>query len=166
MAFCSNCGNEVARDARYCSKCRKRIKRNEPHQTNLSLTPKKEIEGFGWYLAALKKYNVFSGRSRRKEYWLFTLFNSLMAIAAFIFDNEMGTTFVGSVYGIAQCLFGLATVTPSLAVTVRRLHDVGKSGWYLLWLFLPLAGAIMVVIQLCFNGTTGDNEYGQNPRDF
>jgi len=86
-----------------------------------------------WYLTVLKKYAVFSGRARRKEYWMFTLFNMIFAIVAMFLDNILGIAIDGLRYGPIFMLYVVAVLIPGLAVSVRRLHDVGKSGWMLLY---------------------------------
>jgi uncharacterized membrane protein YhaH (DUF805 family) len=90
-----------------------------------------------YYLTVLKKYTVFTGRARRAEYWYFVLFNAIISIilgilgkAIGIFNITMGT--IGSEMNILSAIYGLAVFLPSLAVCVRRLHDVGKSGWMIL----------------------------------
>ena len=82
-----------------------------------------------WYLLVLKKYADFNGRARRKEYWMFVLFNIIFAVAAMVLDNLLGLNFDPIPYGTIYMLYALATLIPSLAAAVRRLHDIGKSGW-------------------------------------
>jgi|SRR5208282_3416174 len=118
-----------------------------------------------WYLSALKKYAEFSGRARRKEYWIFVLFNFIFAIVAMIIDNILGTTISGLPYGLFYCLYALAVVLPSLAVGVRRLHDIGKSGWWFFIVLIPIIGAIWFIVLACTDGTPGDNAYGINPKE-
>jgi uncharacterized membrane protein YhaH (DUF805 family) len=111
-----------------------------------------------WYLTVLKKYAVFDGRARRKEYWMFVLFNLIFTIAAAILDHVIGIVFIG-------ILYGLAVLLPGLAVAVRRMHDVGRSGWELLIVLIPIAGPIIVLINLCRDSTPGENIYGANPKE-
>jgi uncharacterized membrane protein YhaH (DUF805 family) len=120
-----------------------------------------------WYLAVLKKYADFSGRARRTEYWMFFLINLLISIAATLLDRVLGTTF-GSAdqYGAFSLFYSLAVFIPSLAVAVRRLHDIGKSGWYLLVLIIPLVGIIWLLILLVREGDRGANAYGEDPKGF
>jgi len=92
-----------------------------------------------WYLKVLKQYADFSGRARRKEYWMFVLFNMIFAIVAMILDFVLGIA-IG--YSPLYVLYALAMLIPGLAVAVRRLHDVGKSGWMTLIAFIPLIGSI------------------------
>ena len=97
-----------------------------------------------WYLAVLKKYTTFSGRARRKEYWMFTLFNIIAACIAMVIDGVLGGT------GIVTIIYALATLLPSLAVTVRRLH-------------VPFV-SIVLIIFMCLEGQLQSNQYGDNPK--
>ena len=117
-----------------------------------------------WYLSVLKKYVVFSGGARRKEYWMFVLFNIIFAFAAMILDNALGTTLAGEGYGAIYFLYTLAIIVPALAVTIRRLHDVGKSGWFLLIVLIPFVGAIWLLVLACTAGDAGKNAYGASPK--
>jgi uncharacterized membrane protein YhaH (DUF805 family) len=117
-----------------------------------------------WYLKALVNYAGFSGRSRRSEYWFFALFNFIFSIVAMILDMSLGLTFGALNYGIFYLLFSLAMFIPALAVLVRRLHDVGKSGWMFLIALIPIVGAIWLLVLLCTDSDPGDNEYGPNPK--
>jgi uncharacterized membrane protein YhaH (DUF805 family) len=110
-----------------------------------------------WYLEALKKYAVFSGRSRRKEYWFFVLFNFLIGIAFGIVDAVVGLGFLGLIYG-------LAVIIPGIAVTIRRLHDTGRSGWWILIGFVPIIGFFVMLYFLFQDSEPGANEYGPNPK--
>ncbi|MDX9772620.1 MAG: DUF805 domain-containing protein [Bacteroidales bacterium] len=118
-----------------------------------------------WYLAVLKNYAGFSGRARRKEYWMFVLFNIIFAIIAVILDNVLGIAFGSIGYGPIYGLYMLALIIPSLAVSVRRLHDVGKSGWMLLIGLIPLVGAIWLLVLMLTDSIPGENQYGQNPKE-
>ncbi len=124
-----------------------------------------------YYLKALQNYTEFSGRSTRSEYWFFVLFNFIFAITAMIIDNILGTTFKmdtinGAMiipYGYIYLLYALAVFLPSLALTVRRLHDVGKSGWFILIGLIPIVGAIWLLVLMVTDSDPRDNEYGSNP---
>lgn len=104
-----------------------------------------------WYLAVLKKYAVFSGRARRKEYWYFILFNLIVSILLHLVDVAIGklTGFyldAKSHSGLLQTLYGLAVLIPSLAVLVRRLHDTERSGWWVVWpIILSITAAILLI---------------------
>jgi uncharacterized membrane protein YhaH (DUF805 family) len=117
-----------------------------------------------WYLKVLKQYADFTGRARRTEYWMFFLFNFLFAIAATILDNLVGTAIDNVGYGLFYIVYALATFIPGIAVCVRRLHDVGKSGAYIFIAFIPLVGAILLIVKLVQNSQEGDNQYGANPK--
>ena len=118
-----------------------------------------------WYVKVLKQYTDFKGRARRKEYWMFALFNFIFVIAAMIIDNIIGTTIGELPYGLFYCLYILAIFLPGLAVLIRRLHDVGKSGWFYFITLIPLAGPIWLLVLLCKDGVAGANEYGPNPKE-
>ncbi|GAA0137769.1 DUF805 domain-containing protein [Paenibacillus sp. YSY-4.3] len=111
-----------------------------------------------WYLKVLKNYVGFEGRARRKEYWMFVLFNM---IAAFVLS------FIGGLIGLDTILYYiymLAVFLPSLAVGARRLHDTGRSGWMLLLSLIPLVGTIILIVFMCQDSEPGDNKFGSNPK--
>ena len=112
----------------------------------------------------MKKYVDFSGRARRLEYWTFTLWNLIFALVAIVLDNLFGNADPELGYGLIYSLFSLAILLPTWAVTVRRLHDVGKSGWWLLISLIPILGALCLLIFGLTNSQLGDNEYGPNPK--
>lgn len=118
-----------------------------------------------WYLKVLRNYAVFSGRARRKEYWMFVLFNIIFAIVAMILDRILGLAIGGIGYGPIYLIYILATIIPSLAVSVRRLHDIGKSGWWIFINLIPFVGFIWFLILLIKEGTPAANEYGPNPKE-
>jgi len=111
-----------------------------------------------WYLNVLKEYANFTGRARREEYWMFFLFNFLAAAIAMIAGIFLGMG--ASTYS----LYALATVVPSLAVFVRRLHDTGKSGWFFLIIFVPIVGIIWLLVILTTDSEVGENNWGPNPK--
>ena len=115
-----------------------------------------------WYLEALKKYAVFSGRARRTEYWMFGLFYLIFAIVIGIIDSILGIGGEGG--GLLSGLFVLAMLIPSVAVTVRRLHDTDHSGWWLLIGLVPLVGTIILLIFMIQDSQSGENQYGPNPK--
>ena len=117
-----------------------------------------------WYLEVLKKYAVFSGRARRKEYWFFALFNFLFAMAIGFVDGLMGTFNPATGIGTLGLIYALAVLIPGIAVTVRRLHDTDRSGWWLLIILIPLIGAIVLLVFMVFDSKPGQNQYGPNPK--
>ena len=120
-----------------------------------------------WYIEALKKYAVFSGRSRRKEFWYFTLFNFIisltlefidgMATLSYFYNETFGFGLLGGVYT-------LAIIIPSIAVSIRRLHDIGKSGWWILISFIPLIGVLVLLYFHVLDSQSEENQYGPNPK--
>tara|TARA_B100000787_G_scaffold24748_1_gene16541 strand:- start:529 stop:900 length:372 start_codon:yes stop_codon:yes gene_type:complete len=118
-----------------------------------------------WYLKALNQYADFNGRARRKEYWMFFLFNMVFAVLASLIDIAAGTANLDSGSGVFQGIYSLAVLIPGLAVGVRRLHDVGKSGWMLLIALIPIIGAIWLLVLMVTDSKEGTNKWGENPKD-
>ncbi|MDH6222616.1 DUF805 domain-containing protein [Streptomyces pseudovenezuelae] len=114
-----------------------------------------------WFIEALKKYAVFSGRARRKEYWNFALFVGIIYIVLLVIALASKQT---ALLGLAGAFY-LGVLIPSLAVGVRRLHDTGRSGWWLLFGIVPIAGAITLLVFACSDSTPGPNQYGPNPKE-
>ena len=112
-----------------------------------------------WYLDALKNYANFEGRARRKAYWMFILFWLIAAGITGILDSVLGTN------GILFTLYVLGTLVPLIALSVRRLHDIGKSGWWYFIQFVPLIGSIWFIILLVTDSQPGSNPYGPNPKE-
>jgi uncharacterized membrane protein YhaH (DUF805 family) len=117
-----------------------------------------------WYLMVLKKYVEFDGRSRRKEYWMFFLISFLVGIGCSIIDNVSGLTKAANGLSPLNTLYGLAVFLPGLAVSIRRLHDTGRSGWWVLIGFVPCVGWILMIIWLATDGDPGTNAYGLDPK--
>lgn len=117
-----------------------------------------------WYIEAFKKYAVFSGRSRRKEYWFFVLFNIIVAFILGFIDGLTGSFSMESGFGLLSAIYTLAAFIPGLAVSVRRLHDTNRSGWWLLLGFIPLVGAIVLIVFFVQDSDAGQNQYGPNPK--
>ena len=117
-----------------------------------------------WYFTVLKKYAVFSGRARRKEYWYFVLFNVLIAIVLAILDYAIVTAGAAGGMGVLGGLYMLAVLIPGLAVAIRRLHDTNRSGWWFLIVLVPLIGAIVLLVFLLQDSQPSENQYGPNPK--
>ena len=122
--------------------------------------------GFGQAVSTcFSKYATFSGRARRSEFWWFALFQFIVLAIAAGLDNGFHTTFGNGIpYGWIYSVVALALVIPSIAVTVRRLHDTGRSGWWWLLAFVCGIGAIIVLIFCFLDGTPGPNQYGPSPK--
>lgn len=119
-----------------------------------------------WYIKCIKEnYANFNGRARRKEYWMFTLFNIIAIFAILIIAGILGSISetLGGVFGLLYFVYAFAVIVPSIAVCVRRLHDTGKSGWWFLISFIPF-GAIVLLVFMCTDSMPMDNQYGANPK--
>ncbi|MBT8420273.1 MAG: DUF805 domain-containing protein [Gammaproteobacteria bacterium] len=120
-----------------------------------------------WYLEVLKKYAVFTGRARRREYWYFFLSNTIIVAALFFVDLLMGTTYVDAdvdvTVGLLSGIYMLLVLIPILAVSVRRLHDIGRSGWMLLIALIPF-GEFAIYIMAMLDSESGENRFGPNPK--
>ena len=115
-----------------------------------------------WYRTVIRKYAQFTGRSRRKEYWMFTLANLVIYVVGGILSGILGR--LGVIISGLIALYALAVIIPSLAVAIRRLHDTGRSGWWMLISFVPLIGGIILLVFFAQDGEPGDNQYGPNPK--
>ncbi len=109
-----------------------------------------------WYVDVLKRYAVFEGRAQRQEYWMFMLFNIIISV---VIGFVLGL--LGGILGITltpvSLIYSLAVLCPTIAVGIRRMHDVGRSGW---WLLCPVVNLIFA----CTDSQPGANEYGPNPK--
>ncbi len=110
-----------------------------------------------WYLEVLKKYVVFDGRARRTEYWMFALFNIIAAVVLMVVGSIIHTQALYSLYVLGVLL-------PSIAVSIRRLHDTGRSGWWLLIGLVPLVGGLILLYFMILDSQAGSNEYGPYPK--
>lgn len=117
-----------------------------------------------WYLKVLKNYVGFSGRARRKEFWMFTLVNLIIAFVLGFVDGILGTIHHETGMGLLGGVYALAMLLPSIAVTTRRLHDTNRSGWWQLLYFIPIIGALVVLIFTLMDGTPGENRFGSDPK--
>ena len=118
-----------------------------------------------WYLDVLKKYAVFNGRARRKEYWFFSLFNLIIIIVLGVIDGMTGSYSASAGMGLLGGIYMLAVLVPAIAVGIRRLHDTNRSGWWLLIVFVPLIGAIVLLVFMVLDSSPGENQYGANPKE-
>jgi len=118
----------------------------------------------GWFILAWTRAAEFTGRSRRKEYWMFQLFNILVGVAI-----AMGALLIGGKAGLntfafSLCAYGMVSFVPSLSCMVRRLHDTGRSGWWYFIGFVPLIGGIVLMVFMVLDSDPDRNEYGPNPK--
>ena len=130
-----------------------------------------------WMLMPYRRYAEFAGRSQRKEYWMFVLFQIIVMIVPYILlfagapavDPMTGETMgsPGVLFYLAFIIiivFALVTIIPSIAVIVRRLHDTDHSGWWYWIQLIPLVGPIIMLVFLCSDGTPGPNRFGPDPK--
>lgn len=110
-----------------------------------------------------QKYGTFSGRARRKEFWLYSLTVLVLSVILVIIDVTAGTYDPASGYGVLSSIFYLAVLIPSIAVGVRRLHDTNRRGWWYLLILIPILGSIAMIIFWCLKGTVGENRFGSDP---
>ena len=122
-----------------------------------------------WYLKVMRdNYANFSGRARRKEYWMFVLVQTIVMIGLMILDSVLGLDFelqgISLGYGYLYLIGVIVHFIPSLAVLVRRLHDVGKSGWFYFIFLIPIIGIIWLLVLYCTEGQKQDNKWGPDPK--
>lgn len=128
-----------------------------------------------WMLLPYRRYAEFTGRSRRKEYWMFALFQFLVSLVIGALFGQAtwmgmggmmtGSMMVGGTGSLIQNLFTLVSLIPALAVSVRRLHDQDRSGWLLLLVLVPVLGWFALFVFMCLEGTRGPNRYGPDPKN-
>lgn len=116
-----------------------------------------------WYLKVLKDYAVFSGRARRREYWWFVLINCIISLVLAMVQHTLDWTFNNG-EGLLTILYSLAVLIPSIAVLVRRLHDIGRSGWWALIGLIPFIGWLVLLVFTLSDSQSGRNAYGANPK--
>ncbi len=120
-----------------------------------------------YFVKCLKNYATFKGRATRKEYWMYYLFYTIFYFALWGIDlagTSMGNENLSLVGSALVIIFTLGTLVPTWAVCIRRLHDVGKSGWYILVNMIPLIGCIWFLVLMCTDSQPGTNKYGDNPK--
>jgi uncharacterized membrane protein YhaH (DUF805 family) len=117
-----------------------------------------------WYLQVLSKYATFTGPARRREYWVFSLLSIAIMIALLVVDVMLGMMNAEAGIGLLSGLYTLAIFVPSLAVGVRRLHDTGRSGWWMLLLLVPLVGSLWLLVLMLLDGERSPNQFGPDPK--
>lgn len=168
--YCSNCGTEAGQ-AGFCPNC----------GTNLyGAKPYGNVETFNLitaYKSMFKKYAQFNGRSRRSEYWLASVMNFIIVMAFYLImfipmmiditsNGEPSSLTAGimGIFGLLIFAYAIAILVPSLAMSVRRLHDTGRSGWFLLLNLIPYIGGIIIFVFSVLDSQPGANQYGPNPK--
>ncbi|MGL6352631.1 DUF805 domain-containing protein [Aeromonas veronii] len=112
-----------------------------------------------WYISVLKQYEVFSGRARRTEYWMFVLCNVIVMLLLGMVDK-----LIGGDNELISSIYSLAVLLPSLAVAARRLHDTDRSAWWLLLGLIPIIGTLVLIYFMVCNGQQGPNRFGDDPK--
>jgi len=167
MPFCSKCGTEVPENIKFCHKCGNTLQGGQNTSSgNVQARQSGNLSLWDYYIKVLKNYACFQGRARRKEYWGFTLFNFIIALGL-----AFAGAFLGGILGDEEGTLGVAlywlycfgVTLPGFGTFIRRLHDVGKSGWNWLWC-LTIVGIVPVFIWLCSDGQAFENEYGPDPK--
>ena len=164
--YCKKCGELLEENAKFCTVCGAKQEADQPYEANLNpvhdheeacahegqVVGKQESVNF---IEAIKlyftRYTDFKGRSRRSEYWWASLGIGLLG------------SIIGAIIPNLAWIWTLAVMVPSLAICVRRLHDIGKSGWNYLFILIPLVGPILLIIWFC-KDSTEDNQWGPNPK--
>lgn len=113
-----------------------------------------------WYLEVLRKYTEFTGRARRMEYWMFALFNFIIYV---VLGIVIGLISKG-LANVVLTIYALAVLLPSIAVAIRRLHDTGRTGWWLLIGLVPVIGTIILIVFMVLDSDVGENQYGSSPK--
>jgi len=163
--LCPFCKEEIADGAIKCKHCQSMLASpvdvGASGQNEAGTQP---MPPWGWYFEVIKKYAVFGGRAQRSEYWYFLLFNAVVCYSLFGVDYMTGLVHQGTTLGLLSSLYNAALLIPGTAVTVRRLHDVNRSGWALLILLIPIVGAIILIVWTAKDSQPGINKYGLNPK--
>ena len=123
-----------------------------------------------WMLKPYRQYADFDGRARRKEFWMFFLFQLVVQALLVVVGVVIGSTgdlgnILSGIFMLALVVFSLGSIVPGIAVAIRRMHDIDKSGWTLLLGLIPLVGGIILLVFYCTEGTRGPNRFGPDPKD-
>ncbi len=187
--YCSDCGKPLVEGAAFCANCGAAVRGSGPGGAAFASSmgssassfaraaslPTDNLSVLDWMLLPLRRYADFSGRSRRKEFWLYYLLNMIVTfvgvglVVAGIPWSQMNDKYMPPfgvsswIGGILLTVWVLGTFVPSLAVAVRRFHDQDKSGWFYLLAFIPYVGSIILIIFMCLDGTRGANRFGPDP---
>ena len=162
---CQICGSDNPENAQFCGGCGVSLSASTPTDVGIDAAELPMVNFGTAVKLGFQRYVDFSGRSTRAEYWWWGLFSVVVSFALFIADTLTGnsSTF-GWMGGLLDTLFTLATIIPSLALSVRRLHVITRTGWWLLLLFVPVIGWIVLIVWAIKRGDGGPNKYGPDPR--
>ncbi len=162
---CTGCGSDNPENAQFCGRCGVSLSASTPTDVGIDAAELPMVDFGTAVKLGFQRYVDFSGRSTRAEYWWWELFLTVVSVALIIADTLTGnsSTF-GWLGGLLTTLFTLATIIPSLAVGVRRLHDINRTGWWLLLWFVLVIGWIVLIVWAVERGDEGPNKYGPDPR--
>ena len=118
-----------------------------------------------YFIGAIRKYSVFKGRARRKEFWYFYLVSFVISLVLAFLDYQLGTYDPELGGGLLGGIYGIFIFLPSLALTVRRIHDTGRSGYWAFLLLVPLVGLLVILFFALTDSNPGSNEYGESPKE-
>lgn len=121
-------------------------------------------DAMNWYLEVLKKYVILEGRAQRQEYWYFILCNLVITVVLMGIDMLIGQFNELTGLGLLSGIYTMLVMLPGLSVTVRRLHDTGRSGWWALLGIIPLLGGLVLLVFMALDSEPGPNRFGPNPR--
>lgn len=156
MKYCGNCGSKLEKESIYCSGCGKKVSNSSHKEVSASHNDYDEKLGlFDTYIHSIKNYIEFDGRASRREFWNFMIFNWVIYFFLVLFEVFVGINPTGE-DGVFSVLFSLFTIIPSISISVRRIHDTGREGW---WILLPFINLILAFTK----GDNGDNQYGEEP---
>ena len=172
--YCQKCGSDIGQ-SNFCPNCGASAYGN-PYSAPVNV-PVENFNLITAYKSMFKKYAQFNGRSRRSEYWLASVMNLIIIMAFYLimfipmmvdivnYGEPTGATGgLMIVFGLLIFVYAVAVFVPSLAMSVRRLHDTGRSGWFLLLNLIPYIGGIIVFVFSVLDSQPGANQYGPNPK--
>lgn len=158
---CTGCGSDNPENAQFCGGCGVSLSASTPTAVGIDAAEVPMVDFGTAVKLGFQRYADFSGRSTRAECWWWILFSSVVGAALFIADTLTGNSSLG---GLLDTLFTLATIIPSLALGARRLHDINRTGWWLLLSFVLVIGWIVLIVWTIERGDKGPNKYGPDPR--
>lgn len=157
--YCSACGEQNLDADAKCHQCGAALQAAPA----ISGTPMPAKKPFAYYSGCFKQYFQFKGRARRAEYWWFFVVNLIPAVTLSLLDRMLGLVSESTGYGLISGLYIAVAFIPSLAVTVRRLHDTGRSGWWFLLSLIPVINIVLIIL-LALDGAKSANKYGESPK--
>lgn len=159
---CPTCEHVVHGDSTFCPGCGQPLAGAVPAGAHAYETH----SPFGWYTAVWGRFADFSGRARRKEYWWFAVLNAIVVFCLVVLDGMLATLSIEAGIGFLSGLYVLAGIIPGLALAVRRLHDTGRTGWWVLLGFVPFFGLVVLFVFAVLDTEPRTNAYGPPPKPF